>query len=208
MRPTDIQDMGLTSFCRVVRRRAHSLLLLSILLSITLNLASAQQDDWTHSPEAEAYKRNQESRKAELVRINGTGTHPLLTSRLLEMRKVDQSIRTEMFGAPGDPHSELIPELKKTDRVLTNQLEGIVSADGWPTIALVGIEASQAAALLLIHSPDHDFQQNLLPTLERLVEEKKIVGTDIALLTDKILVASGKPQRFGTNSPGTTTVLW
>lgn len=57
---------------------------------------------------------------------------------------------------------------------------------------------SQAATLILIHSPDHDFQQKLLPTLEDLVQQRKIVGEDIATLIDKILVAAGKPQRFGT----------
>jgi hypothetical protein len=89
-------------------------------------------------------------------------------------------------------------ELQKTDESLTSRLKQIVHSYGWPTIALVGIQASQAAVLILVHSPDHDFQQRLLPELQKLVEEKKIVGSDIAVLADKILVAKGKPQRFGT----------
>jgi hypothetical protein len=38
----------------------------------------------------------------------------------------------------------------------------------------------------------------MLPILQRLVEEDKIVGSDAAGLADRILVKEGKPQRFGT----------
>lgn len=69
---------------------------------------------------------------------------------------------------------------------------------GWPTIALVGAEASQAAAVMLVHSPDHAWQEKVLPTLLRLVDEDKIFGSDVAGLTDRILVSKNKPQRFGT----------
>lgn len=84
------------------------------------------------------------------------------------------------------------------DTRLTRELKAIVAAHGWPTISLVGIEASQAAALILIHSPDHDFQRRLIPELERLVKDKKIVGADVATLIDKTLVAEGRRQRYGT----------
>ncbi len=60
------------------------------------------------------------------------------------------------------------------------------------------MEASRAAALILIHSPDHKFQRALLPKLQELADQNKILGTDVALLVDKLLVADGKPQRFGT----------
>jgi hypothetical protein len=34
--------------------------------------------------------------------------------------------------------------------------------------------------------------------MQKLVEGRKIVSADIATLIDKVLVAEGKPQRFGT----------
>ena len=103
-----------------------------------------------------------------------------------------------MFSLPNDQQSALIPELQKTDESLTDRLKQIVNRYGWPTIALVGIKASRAAALILVHSPDHDFQRRLIPELQKLVEDRKIAGSDIATLIDKTLVAEGKPQRFGT----------
>lgn len=111
------------------------------------------------------------------------------------MRKVDQGVRAKVFSSAA-AEREFAPELQKTDARLTQQLEKIVAKQGWPTIGLVGIEASQAAALILLHSPDHKFQRQLLPELETLVRKKKIVGSDIATLIDKNLVAEGRPQRL------------
>lgn len=62
----------------------------------------------------------------------------------------------------------------------------------------MGAEASQAAATILVHSPDHDWQRRILPLLHKLVEQDKIFGSDVAGRTDRILVSEGKPQEFGT----------
>jgi hypothetical protein len=156
------------------------------------------QDDWERSPEAQSFEQRDKAKKAELVRINGNGTDQTLKSKLLEMGKIDLDVRKRMFALPSTQQRTLIPELEQTDTTLTGELKQIVASHGWPTIALVGIEASQAAALILIHSPDHDFQRQLLPELQNLVQTNKIVGADIALLIDKTLVAAHKLQRFGT----------
>ena len=86
----------------------------------------------------------------------------------------------------------------RNDERLTAELKQIIHEKGWPTISLVGLRASQDAALILMHSPDHDFQRQLIPELQQLAEDEKIVGSDIAILVDKVLVSEGKPQRFGT----------
>ena len=153
---------------------------------------------WEQSAAAKSFERRLAAAKAELVRINGNGTDQELRAELLAMRKTDQGIRNKMFALPNDQQGTLEPELERTDATLTAKLKNIVASHGWPTIALVGFDGSQAAALILIHSPDHDFQRSLLPELQELVKQKKIVGSDIATLIDKTLVAQGKPQRFGT----------
>lgn len=178
---------------------AISTLLVIVLLTLPARAQKPQShSDCEHSAEAQEFEREIQAQRAELVRINGDGTNQKLKSELLNMGKVDQDIRRRMFSLPNDQQSALIPELQKTDESLTSRLKQIVSSYGWPTIALVGIQASQAAALILVHSPDHDFQRRLIPELQKLVEQKKIAGSDIATLIDKTLVAEGKPQRFGT----------
>ena len=156
------------------------------------------KDDWQNSPEAQRFEQRVEAARAELIRINGPGTDKKLKAELLAMRDSDQGIRDRILTLPNAQQKTLKPRLERTDARLTAELKGIVQSHGWPTIALVGYDASDAAALVLIHSPDHDFQWRLIPQLQQLVEQKKIVGSDIATLIDKALVAAGKPQRFGT----------
>jgi hypothetical protein len=156
------------------------------------------QDDWEESAEGQRFISRERAIKAELVRINGNGTDQKLRAELLAMGKTDQGIRMKMFAMPNAQQGTLELELEHTDATLTEKLKQIVASHGWPTIALVGYDASQAATLILIHSRDHDFQRRLLPELQKLVQEKRIVGLDIATLVDKTLVAEGKPQRFGT----------
>lgn len=134
----------------------------------------------------------------ELVKANGNGTDPALRDQLLAMKKRDQDARFKNVAdtqakKPTDAH-----DLVTLDGELTDELKQIVSEHGWPTIHLVGYSASKAAGLILIHSADHAWQRSLLPQLETLVAENKIEGDDVALVVDKELIASGKPQRYGT----------
>ena len=103
-----------------------------------------------------------------------------------------------MREAGPEKESEFDAELADTDRRITRRLKTIVTKYGWPTITLAGAEASQAAAVMLVHSPDHAWQQKLLPQLLKLVDQEKILGSHVAGLTDRILVSQGKPQQFGT----------
>ncbi|MFN9877929.1 MAG: DUF6624 domain-containing protein, partial [Planctomycetota bacterium] len=73
-----------------------------------------------------------------------------------------------------------------------------IQRTGWPGKSLVGEEAAHAAWLLVQHADaDPQFQ-------ERCLEQMKAAGTgevaaiDIAYLTDRVLVARGRPQIYGT----------
>jgi hypothetical protein len=81
---------------------------------------------------------------------------------------------------------------------LTAELKEIVARRGWPTIAMVGFDASNDAMGMLTHTPDHAWQLSLVPKLERLAKDGKIDGAQLALVVDKELVSEGKPQRYGT----------
>lgn len=132
-----------------------------------------------------------------LVKAHGNGTDLKLKNRLISMYKEDQAVRSAPYRS-GSATRKLMERQKMTDSRLTLELERIVGQHGWPTITLVGLQASQDAAVILLHSPDHSFQRKLLPKLEKLSEERQIVGSDVATLVDKILIADGKPQEYGT----------
>jgi hypothetical protein len=75
-----------------------------------------------------------------LIERNGPGTDAPLREQLLKMYSVDQSAR----GFSGTALVSM-KELAATDAQLTLELKQIVDQKGWPTIALVGIDASNAA---------------------------------------------------------------
>jgi hypothetical protein len=140
-------------------------------------------------------------KKANALKIkNGSGTDLNLQKRLLEMMEEDQAIRHKVYDVPADKakEDEQFKDMEAVDRKLTAELKEIIRKNGWPTIRLVGADASQAASLILIHSLDRDFQREMLPTLSRMVEQDEIFGSDVAYIIDKLLVSDGKPQLLGT----------
>ena len=145
-----------------------------------------------------AWQQHAEARAKELRAKNGNGTDGQLQKQLLAMFEEDQRARGVRGGTLDPPATLDDAALDILDATLTVQLKQIVANHGWPTIALVGAEASQAAGVMLIHSPDHTWQSQLLPDLQQLVDGDKIFGSDVATLTDSVLVLAGKPQRFGT----------
>lgn len=89
-------------------------------------------------------------------------------------------------------------QLLRGDSARTARLRAIVEAHGWPDPARVGAEASNAAFLILQHSPDRAFQREMLPVLEALALEGAVPRDEAALLVDRVLVHDGLPQRYGT----------
>jgi hypothetical protein len=159
-------------------------------------------------PATTDWRQDLDKRRAALVRQNGPGTDTALRDRLLAMRAMDQEARGFHAAAPAaaggtekedDSKTGLKPgaTLKEIDQDLTAQLKETFYANGWPTIRLVGIDASNAAMLVLTHTADHDFQRTLLPQLEQLADQGRIDGSSLALVVDKELIASGKLQRYG-----------
>jgi hypothetical protein len=133
------------------------------------------------------------ARRAELIKRNGTGTDASLREKLVAMYASDQEAR----GA-GTGHAVYTAKTATVDVQLTAELKAIVARHGWPTIAMVGFDASNDAMAMLTHTPDHAWRLSLVPRLEKLAAEGKIDGAALATVVDKQLVSEGKPQRYGT----------
>lgn len=143
---------------------------------------------------ADAVWRNDlAARRAELIKRNGPGTDAALREKLVAMYASDQAAR----GA-GTGHPAYTAKTASVDLKLTKELKEIVARHGWPTIAMVGFDASNDAMAMLTHTPDHAWQLSLLPRLEKLAAEGKIDGSALATVVDKDLVSEGKLQRYGT----------
>jgi hypothetical protein len=115
-----------------------------------------------------------------------------LSSELLSRSQKDQDMRNKAIEQDMSQWDSSIDEEN------TVYLETVVKASGWPTISAVGPEASQAAWLLVQHA-DHrpDFQVHCLELMKAL-PEGEISPRNIAYLEDRVRVAKGEPQLYGT----------
>lgn len=131
-----------------------------------------------------------------LIAMNGTGTNEQLKQKLLSMWARFESIH---IAKPGQ---NLIygysVAANNSDVRLHRELTTIVEKNGWPTISMVGLEASSDALKLLTSFHDVLLREQLLPQLEELAQNQKIAGAAVAALVDQDLVAKGQKQRYGT----------
>ncbi len=131
-----------------------------------------------------------------LVAENGPGTNQELKQQLMTMWACYQSAHT---AKPGENVTHDRAEAAHiANESLHQEFAGIIEKNGWPTISLVGIEASDDALNLLVQFRDTALRERLLPQLEALAADHKIAGSGVASLIDQDLVEHAKKQRYGT----------
>jgi len=145
---------------------------------------------------------------------------PALRQELLEMEKKDQAARIAMLTemgrqgqtplgekpGPKAPASKAVVDasraLEELDRKHRVRLREIIGRHGWPGKSLVGTDGAQAAWLLVQHSDhDRDFQKQCL-ALMTAAPKREVDARNVAYLTDRVLLAEGKKQRYGTQLQG------
>jgi hypothetical protein len=78
-------------------------------------------------------------------------------------------------------------------------LREVVDAHGWPGASLVGTDGAHAAWLLAQHADaDPAFQRQCLGLIGTAVEAGEASLLEYAYLTDRVLLAEGRPQVYGT----------
>jgi hypothetical protein len=120
-----------------------------------------------------------------------------LRAELLRIREADQAERERFGEAMAANDTAYLLRLLRADSARTRRLQEIIARHGWPRVARVGKDAVQGAFLVVQHSPIHEFQREILPQLEVIAKTGEIPAGEVALLTDRVLVNQGKPQRYG-----------
>lgn len=134
--------------------------------------------------------------------VHAPPTRPALRENLLLMAKQDQEVRASMHFSEAriDPTSREVVHMREVDVSNLKRLKHIVAQDGFPTAEMVGLDGVAAAWLLTVHAEgDPDFQEKVLKLTKEHVRRGEVSSAEVALLTDDILSARGKPQRYGTN---------
>ena len=137
---------------------------------------------------------------------------PELRDELAKRVERDQALRTKMIAQmnatdhsgkvskdnPIKLDSKLLMELQAVDAENTRWMKEQIEAHGWLGASLVGPDGARNAWLLVQHADaDPEFQQRCLDLMNDM-PDGEVDKADIAYLTDRVLSAAGKPQRFGT----------
>jgi hypothetical protein len=112
-----------------------------------------------------------------------------LHAELLRRVEKDQAARKALDAAAmHEADSDNLPWLKK-----------VVAKHGWPGASLVGADGAHAAWLLAQHADaDPAFQRRCLDLMAAAVEAGDATMREFAYLTDRVLLAEGRPQVYGT----------
>ena len=140
---------------------------------------------------------------------------PQLRGELIDRTKTDQEARKAMMermkahgpdggaatGRSKEENAEfekLAAKVKAVDEDNTKWLKDVVEKHGWPTNTLVGKDGANAGWLLVQHA-DHDpkFQRRCLDLMADLPKHE-VSQSNLAYLTDRVLLAEGKKQLYGT----------
>ncbi|ADD43052.1 DUF4135 domain-containing protein [Stackebrandtia nassauensis] len=123
---------------------------------------------------------------------------PRVRDRLLRIDDIDSRLRAP-WADGGFTDASLEDKLLRLTTSAMDWLENVVDHYGWPTAALVGADASNAACRLLQHATGpSDFQYRCLALLRRAADDGLAPGHQVAFLTDTLRVNSDRPQLYGT----------
>ncbi len=133
-----------------------------------------------------------------------------LRAELLQLAEQDQKNRAgiealiERVGRQSAQGDSATKAMTTADEPLMKRVRAIISTFGWPRRDRVGDDGTHAAWLVVQHAPS-DAQQSLLPILRKAVIKGQARASDLALLDDRVRVAQGKLQRYGSQMRSSPT---
>ncbi len=164
--------------------------LAAVLLTFVVGAEETPQVEVAKSPELrealiDRVNVDQEARKAAIAWAAEHGVNGM----------VDQEALTEKERSA---HAELWARVSEIDADNTQWLKTIVNGRGWLRYSDVGVDGGNAAWLLVQHADaDPAFQRLCLDLMAELPDDE-MSKPRWALLTDRVLLAEGKNQIYGT----------
>jgi hypothetical protein len=128
------------------------------------------------------------------------GEEIIIKRKVLDTRELAAIRALEAMGAPGKRDAA-------RDRKELARLKTIVASHGWPGARFAGPELSQNAFTVLMRTPEKELEA-LLPALREAQAQNDVPGSQLAQAEDRLRVAKGLPQRYGTQlASGKPTVI-
>jgi hypothetical protein len=165
-----------------------------------------------HSVQVEANQVEQDNRGTThargnvrvTIRTGGAATtivgeEIIIKRKVLDTRELAAIRALEGMGAPGKRDAA-------RDRKELARLKTIVASHGWPGARFAGPELSQNAFTVLMRTPEKELEA-LLPALREAQAQNDVPGSQLAQAEDRLRVAKGLPQRYGTQLAGGKPVV-
>ncbi|WP_374583193.1 DUF6624 domain-containing protein [Pseudoduganella sp.] len=118
------------------------------------------------------------------------GDEVIVRRKVLDARELAAIRALEAMGAPGKRDAA-------RDRKELARLKTIIAAHGWPGLRFAGPELAANAFTVLMRTPPREMEA-LLPALREAQAQNDVPGAQLAQAEDRLLVAKGLPQRYGT----------
>ena len=115
---------------------------------------------------------------------------PLMIASHPDLSGLSEADRHEVQGV-------MNAEVTRLSAENVQALLAMVPAEGWFSSKTYGQEAATGAFLIIQHS-NMDLQKRFLPTIEAMSERGEALKSEYALMYDRIAVAEGRLQRYGT----------
>lgn len=119
-----------------------------------------------------------------------TGEEIIVRRKVLDTRELAAIRALQGMGAPGKRDAA-------RDRRELARLKTIIASHGWPGTRFAGPELSQNAFGVLMRMPEKEMEA-LLPALREAHAGNDVPGAQLAQAEDRLRVAKGLPQRYGT----------
>lgn len=125
-----------------------------------------------------------------------------LREELLALAEQDQRNRVGIdsifnrYGAGSPQADSANARSSAADAPLLTRVKEIIAERGWPGRRLVADDGANAAWLIAQHAPV-EYQRQVLHLLQAAVQSGEAKASDAALLEDRVLVADGRPQLYG-----------
>jgi len=121
-----------------------------------------------------------------------------IAKEIIDLKNNDLKLRNQLIknGKLYNGYNEEMEMLHISNAV---KLSRIIDEIGYPTINIVGKDASDAAWLIIQHSISQPkFMKKCAKLLSNAVDEEQASAINLAYLTDRIAVFEGKDQLYGT----------
>lgn len=131
---------------------------------------------------------------------------------LAAMAGADAALRTrqDLLAPPEDPvQGRRAAQLVLIERSNGARLHALLAQCGWPLRGVHGVQAgAHAWQLVQRAAQDLALQKTAIRHLERAVAAGDVPGRALAKLDDRIAVAEGRPQRYGTRMRQVDACRW